>query len=76
LAALNRAHLAFWAATILRLAAAEIIRVPRLGLALFTFAQRLLCASAIRLRASADMVLRPELLTMLDLLVLPRTEIA
>jgi len=42
----------------LRLAAAEIMRYQRLGVALVTFAQRLLCASAIRLRASGEMVLR------------------
>jgi hypothetical protein len=76
LAALKRAHLAFWAAAILRLAAAEIMRFPPVAGALFTFAQRLLCASAIRLRASGEMVLGPELFTAPDPLVPPRTEIA
>jgi hypothetical protein len=73
--ALNFAHLAFWAAAILRRAAGESVRFPP---APFTFAHRLLCESAMRLRAAADMVLRPERLPRAELPVLGlvRTEIA
>ena len=60
LSALNLVHLAFCAATILRLAAGDRVRFPRFALVPFTLAQRILCASAMRLRASTDIVRRPE----------------
>ena len=52
------AHLAFCAATILRLAAGESTR--RLPPDVLTLAHRLLCASAMRLRPAADRNLGPE----------------
>jgi hypothetical protein len=72
LADFTRAHLALCAAAILRLPAAEIVRLGFGALAL-PFAHRAFCARLIRLRAKADIVCFA-LVELLPPFNLPRTE--